>query len=101
MAQASQSSSLGNGEGKSEAVEFEILTVPPVVKITHAPEPRSKQNKPSFEGEASETEPVTVSNTVPAAEGGDVLLGLEAVAGASAGIGTGTARMYNYIQSRC
>ncbi len=60
-AQAAQVSSLGNSEGKSEAVEFEVTTKPPTVKITHAPEARSKQTKPTFEGEASETEPVTVA----------------------------------------
>ena len=33
----------------------------PEVRITHGPEARSKQSKPTFEGEASETEPVTVT----------------------------------------
>ena len=59
-AQATEPSSIGNGEGKTETIEFEIFTKPPTVEITHGPEPRSNQTKPSFEGKASETEPVTV-----------------------------------------
>ena len=58
-AQATQPSSIGNGEAKSETLGFEVFTNPPTV-TTHAPEKRSKQTKPTFEGEASETEPVTV-----------------------------------------
>ncbi len=49
-AQATESSSLGNGEGKSGPVEFEIFTRPPAVKFTKVPLTRSKQNKPAFEG---------------------------------------------------
>ena len=60
-AQATQPSSIGNGIGASEVVEFEVDTSPPAVTITHAPEKRSKQTKPTFEGEASETENVTVT----------------------------------------
>ena len=59
-AQATQPSSLGNGPGSSELVEFEVFTGVPTVKVTHGPAERSRQNEPSFEGEASETEPVTV-----------------------------------------
>ena len=59
-AQATQVSTLGNNEGKSETVEFEVFSGAPTVKVTHGPEARSKQTKPSFEGEASETENVTV-----------------------------------------
>ena len=58
---AFEPSAIGNLEGASEPPRtFEIFTKPPTVKITHGPEPRSNKNKPLFEGEASETEPVTV-----------------------------------------
>ncbi len=49
-AQATQVSSVGNLEGKSAAVEFEVFTGLPTVTITHGPEKRSKQSQPSFEG---------------------------------------------------
>ena len=77
-AQATQPSSLGNQEGKSETREFEILTKPPVVTITQPPRRRSNQNKPSFEGEASETEAVTVHVYEGAGTGGKELLSLKA-----------------------
>ena len=77
-AQATQASSLGNQEGKSETREFEILTTPPVVKISHPPERRSKQNKPTFEGEASETEPVTVHVYEGSGTGGTEVVALKA-----------------------
>ena len=61
-AQATQTSSLGNGTGASETTEFAVVTAVPTVTITHPPGAgRSKQNEPTFEGEASETEPVTVA----------------------------------------
>jgi large repetitive protein len=77
-AQATQLSSLGNGEGKSEAVQFEVFTLPPTVKIAKGPEPRSKQTKPTFEGEASETEPVTVRIYEGSGTAGQLLVSLQA-----------------------
>ncbi|HTQ69396.1 MAG TPA: Ig-like domain-containing protein, partial [Solirubrobacteraceae bacterium] len=77
-AQATEPSSLGNGAGASEAIEFEIFTGPSTVKITHGPEPRSKQNKPSFEGEATETEPVTLHIYEGPGTGGKQLPSLKA-----------------------
>ena len=79
-AQATQVSSLGNAEGKTEPEEFEIFTKPPAVKVTTGPEKRSKQNKPSFEGTttAGETEPVTVHVYEGAGTGGKEVATLKA-----------------------
>ena len=57
---ASEKSAIENEEGKSPARTFEVFTEPPTVKITQPPGKRTNQSKPSFEGEASETQPVTV-----------------------------------------
>ena len=58
---ATEPSAIGNEAGESKPPRtFEVFTIPPTVKITHGAEERSNQTKPTFEGEASETEPVTV-----------------------------------------
>jgi flagellar hook assembly protein FlgD len=59
---AYEESSIGNGIGHSEppAPSFEVHVKPPVVKFSSTPPPRSRNTTPSFEGSASETEPVTV-----------------------------------------
>ena len=57
---ASEPSTIGNTEGLSEKSTFIIFTRPPTVVITKPPEGRSNKTKPAFEGEASETEPVSV-----------------------------------------
>ncbi len=57
---AYEESSIGNGVGHSEAASFEVHVKPPVVKFTSSPPARSKDAMPVFEGDASETEPVTV-----------------------------------------
>ena len=60
-AYASQASSLGNAEGKSEPrVSFTISTASPTVTLT-GPTTPSKNTKPTFSGKASDpTEPVVV-----------------------------------------
>src|SRR4029077_17328815 len=56
---AEEESSLGNPTGKSEARTFVINTSPPTVTLAAVPTP-SSDTSPSFEGTASDTEPVTV-----------------------------------------
>ena len=58
-ARASEPSDLGNAEGESSPVTFVVDTKPPVVVLNPLPTP-SKNNKPSFSGTSSESEPVTV-----------------------------------------
>jgi len=62
-AYAVESSRLGNDEGTSAAVSFEVSTEAPTVTLT-APAPRSNDTTPSFKGTVaqpdSEAEPVTV-----------------------------------------
>ncbi len=55
-------SSIGNGSGTSEALEFEVFTKPPAVVFTKVPAARSSQSKPAFEGTTTpaETAQVTV-----------------------------------------
>ncbi len=57
-ATATEKSGLGNPDGKSAAVSFEVNTEPPVVKLT--PPPLSKNTSPTFSGTASENTEVTV-----------------------------------------
>ena len=59
---AKEPSTIGNDEGESGTVEFEVFTEAPAVKITNGPEARSDQSEPSFEGTTTpaETEQITV-----------------------------------------
>ena len=58
---ATEPSAIGNEQGESKPPRtFEVFTGPPTVKITQGPKERSNVKLPTFEGEASETEPVTV-----------------------------------------
>ncbi len=60
-AYAKEKSGLGNEEGESATVTFEVNTEPPVVTLNQ-PKTPSNNTKPSFSGTASETGPaVTVS----------------------------------------
>ena len=70
-AHATEKSGLGNADGTSENVSFEVDTLPPEVTITAPPSP-SKNTSPSFSGEASENTEVVVH----------VFLGAEEVASA-------------------
>jgi hypothetical protein len=56
---ASEKSGIGNGEGASNQVEFDVNTEPPVVTIAQPPTP-SRNTTPSFSGEASEDSQVEV-----------------------------------------
>jgi hypothetical protein len=56
---ATQSSSLGNGNGVSNPVTFEVDTASPLVTLKTPASP-SNQTAPSFSGTASEATPVTV-----------------------------------------
>ena len=58
-AYATEVSGLGNAEGKSGTVAFEVDTLPPVVTILAPPSP-SKNITPGFSGAASESTEVTV-----------------------------------------
>ena len=58
-AMAEESSSIGNGVGKSLPVTFVINTEPPEVTLNSVTSP-SNNTKPSFSGTASESLPVTV-----------------------------------------
>ena len=58
-AYATQKSSLGNPEGKSSPVEFTISTASPTVTLEQPTTP-SKNTKPAFGGEASDTTSVVV-----------------------------------------
>ena len=58
-AYATEKSGLGNGEGQSEPVEFEVNTKPPEVSIVAPPSP-SDSMVPSFSGTASEETEVVV-----------------------------------------
>ncbi len=58
-AYATEKSGLGNADGKSKSVSFEVNTEPPVVSIV-APTSPSNNLKPSFSGEASEATAVEV-----------------------------------------
>ena len=58
-AYATEVSSLGNAEGTSSTVSFEVDTLPPQVTITAPPSP-SKNTEPSFSGTASEDTQVVV-----------------------------------------
>jgi len=58
-AYATEQSSLGNGEGKSPSVTFEVDTEPPAVAIAAPPSP-SKNTTPTFTGTASEATEVVV-----------------------------------------
>jgi hypothetical protein len=58
-AYASESSGLGNGEGRSTTVAFEIDTEAPVVTLSRPPTP-SDQTEPTFSGTASEDTQVVV-----------------------------------------
>ncbi len=59
MAVATQESSLGNHEGESSPIGFEINTASPTVTLNQPPA-RSKENTLSFSGTASEKTEVTV-----------------------------------------
>src|SRR5207302_848506 len=59
-AYATEKSGLGNEEGESNKVEFEVDTLAPSVAITKGPEARSNETTPSFTGTASENTEVTV-----------------------------------------
>jgi hypothetical protein len=56
---ATEPSSLGNPEGKSEARTFVVDTAPPTVTISQPASP-SSNTEPSFTGTASDTKPVKV-----------------------------------------
>jgi len=56
---ASEPSSLGNATGQSPPVAFVVDTAPPNVSMNPVKTP-SNNAKPSFSGEAGETEPVTI-----------------------------------------
>ena len=58
-AYAMEVSGLGNAEGKSNEVGFEVNTLPPEVTLG-GPERRSNQETPDLTGTASETEPVKI-----------------------------------------
>ena len=69
---AEESSSIGNGVGKSETRTFVINTSPPEVTLNSVTSP-SNNTKPSFSGTASESLPVTVKiYKGPKAEGSPV-----------------------------
>ncbi len=57
--QATESSAIGNGPGSSAADQFEVFTSPPTVTLDELAA-RSKENKPTFKGTASEPGQVTV-----------------------------------------
>ncbi len=57
---AVEQSSLGNAPGESAPVTFVVNTKPPEVAIEPPPPARSKENKPTFKGTASEAGTVTV-----------------------------------------
>ncbi len=57
---ASEPSAIGNEPGESKPSTFIVFTRPPTVMMTQGPKERSNVKLPAFEGEASETEPVTV-----------------------------------------
>ncbi len=59
-AYATEKSGLGNADGKSEPVSFEVNTNPPVVSIVVGPKALSNNTSPSFSGSASEATEVTV-----------------------------------------
>jgi hypothetical protein len=71
-AYATEKSGLGNEEGKSSHVSFEVDTLAPTVAITGAPAALSNDTNPTFSGTASESTEVVVH----------VLLGKEEVASA-------------------
>ena len=54
-AQATQVSSLENGLGASETVEFEVVTKPPVVVLTGLPAVRSKTDETDVLGDGGRT----------------------------------------------
>ncbi len=56
---ATQPSSLGNEEGKSNAISFVVDTEPPTVTLNKVPE-ASNERTPKFSGTASDTRPVKV-----------------------------------------
>jgi hypothetical protein len=58
-AYATEKSGLGNAEGRSSTVSFEVNTEPPVVTL-ESPPLVSPDQTPSFSGDASESLPVTV-----------------------------------------
>ncbi|MCW3028077.1 MAG: Cable pili-associated 22 kDa adhesin protein [Solirubrobacterales bacterium] len=58
-ADATQASSLGNPDGKSNTVTFVVSTASPTVTLNQ-PESPSSQTKPTFTGNASDTTTVTV-----------------------------------------
>jgi hypothetical protein len=68
---ATEPSSLGNGEGRSSAVIFDVDTAPPTVTLA-GPPTRSKDTTPSFEGTASEAGEVTVHVHKGSASGSEV-----------------------------
>ena len=57
---ANEKSGLGNAEGKSNEVSFEVNTLPPEVKFTEVPPLISNNTTPAFAGTASETAAVTI-----------------------------------------
>ena len=57
---ATEKSGLGNAEGESATVCFEVNTLPPVVTIATAPPAPSNNTNPSFSGTASENTEVVV-----------------------------------------
>ena len=59
-AQATEVSGLGNGEGESNTVTFEVNTSPPVVALINGPPNPSNETTPSFSGTASEDTEVVV-----------------------------------------
>ncbi len=74
---ASEPSSLGNGEGKSSAIKFTVITKPPTVTLNELESP-SKDTTPSFSGTATDTTTVTVKVYVGTKAQGTVLETLEA-----------------------
>ena len=56
---AGEPSSIGNAEGTSKEVRFQVITKPPTVTLSPVPA-LSNDTKPSFSGTASESEAVTV-----------------------------------------
>ncbi len=74
---ASEPSSLGNGEGKSSAIKFVVITKPPTVTLTEVESP-SNDTTPSFSGTTTDTTTVTVKVYKGTKAEGTVLETLEA-----------------------
>ena len=74
---AVQKSSLGNGEGSSEAIHFTVLTAPPKVTLSGLKTPTG-DTTPSFSGTASDTTSVSILIYAGAHASGSVVSGAAA-----------------------